>query len=78
LFDKFISLKEKSCLRVVLNKRNIEYHYTNEFAPRRVISFEDSNKTEPMYFDSTEVYLIELTDDSGYLCLVATNNKNNI
>jgi len=72
LYDAFIALSSKSCDKAILSKENIEYHYTDKNVPRIVIN---SFKTEPLYKNPIVIYLIELSDNSGYLLVVITEEE---
>lgn len=76
LYDEFAALKAKSCCKVHLNKNNIAFHTANGRAPHRIISSKKLNKTEPLYKNPVEVYLIELTNNAGFLCFIRESNRN--
>lgn len=76
LFDIFAGLKARSYYKIILSDYNIEFHYTNKYAPYRSVEKENKYIRQPLYRNPAEVYLIELSNDSGYLCLVVADNKN--
>lgn len=77
LFDSFKALSIQSCVFAILNKESINYHYTDEFAPK-CSQPPDYEKREPLYINPNVVYMIELTCNAGYLCLVETDSQHRL
>ena len=77
LFDAFKALSIQHCHCATLDKEHIHHHCTSERAPRRLLP-PDYKKTEPMYLDPVEVYIIELTDSAGFLCMVNTEAQHRL
>ena len=69
LFDGFRALSIENYCHTVLREENINYHYENEYAPKRG----DGIKTEPLYINPKEAYMIRLTDSTGFLWMVNTD-----
>jgi hypothetical protein len=76
LFDIFKSLSIQNCSVATLSKESVEYLYTNEFAPKR--AFAPNYINEPYYIDPIEIFLIELTYNAGYLCMVNTVSQHRL
>lgn len=55
--------------KCVLTQEQINYHIENEYAPKRVFH-NDCNRIEPLFIDPKAIYLIELSNNSGNLCMV--------
>lgn len=73
LLDSFRSIAIAKIQKCILTQEQIYYHMENEHAPKR-LSLNDYNQTKPLFADPEAIYLIELSDDSGYLCLVESHN----
>ena len=67
-----MSLSIRHCQIASLNEESLVYHSTNEFAPRKSLP-SDYSKIEQLYINPTEVYLIELSDNAGFVFMVNTN-----
>jgi len=72
LFDSFLDLSIQQCFSISLSKENIDYHYTNEFAPRRATTPELIYG--PLYVNPVDAYVFELTQNAGYIFLVNTSS----
>jgi len=78
LFDVFKALSIQSCFVAALSPENIKYHYTNKYGtPKRALP-PDYKKTEPLYIEPIEVFMIELTNDAGFLCMVNTDTQHRL
>lgn len=53
----------------VLTQEQINYYIQNEYVPKRALR-NDYNRIEPLFIDPKAIYLIELSNNSGYLCMV--------
>jgi len=72
LYDTFMSLSIRHCQIASLNEESLVYHSTNKFAPKK--SFPpDHSKIEQLYINPTEIYLIELSDNAGFVFMVNTD-----
>ena len=69
LLDNFRSITISKIQKCVLTQEQINYHIENEYAPKRVLH-NDCNRIEPLFIDPKAIYLIELSNNSGYLCMV--------
>jgi hypothetical protein len=69
LLDNFRSINITKIQKCVLTQEQINYHIENEYAPKRVLH-NDCNRIEPLFIDPKAIYLIELSKNSGYLCMV--------
>ena len=74
LFDNFKKLAINQCFFAEVGEKNILYHYTNKYAPTRSRP-PDYKKSEPLYINPVEIFLIELTFNAGYLCMVNTDSQ---
>lgn len=73
LLDNFRSINITKIQKCVLTQEQINYHIKNEYAPKRVLH-NDCNRIEPLFIDPKAIYLIELSNNSGYLCIVEGND----
>jgi hypothetical protein len=73
LLDNFRSINILKIQKCVLTQEQIKYHIENEYAPKRVLH-NDCNRVEPLFIDPKAIYLIELSNNSGYLCMVEGND----
>lgn len=69
LLDNFRSINISKIQKCILTQEQINYHIENEYAPKRVLH-NDCNRIEPLFIDPKAIYLIELSNNSGYLCMV--------
>jgi hypothetical protein len=69
LLDSFRSINITNIQKCVLTQEQINYHHENEYTPKRVLP-NDCNRMEPLFTDPQAIYLIELSNNSGYLCMV--------
>jgi hypothetical protein len=74
LLDNFRSINILKIQKCVLTQEQINYHTENEYAPKRVL-YNNCNRIEPLFIDSKAIYLIELSNNSGYLCMVEGYNS---
>lgn len=77
LFYKFYSIEITKISRCALTFNHIDYHYNNSKAPKHLLP-PDYIQTEPCLINPKTIYLIELTENAGYLCMVELYNKNNL
>lgn len=69
LLDSFRSINISKIQKCVLTQEQINYHNENEFAPKRVL-YNACKRIEPLFIDPKAIYMIELSNNSGYLCMV--------
>lgn len=72
LLDNFRSINISKIQKCVLTQEQKNFHIVNEYAPKRV-SHNDCNRIEPLFIDPKAIYLIELSNSLGYLCMVEAN-----
>lgn len=77
LFYKFYSIEIANIRKCALTFNHINYHYNNTKAPKHLLP-PDYIPTEPCFINPKNLYLIELTENAGYLCMVELYNKNNL
>lgn len=73
LLDNFRSINISKIQKCVLTQAHIKYHYENEYATKRV-PHNNSNQIEPLFLDPKAIYLIELSNNAGYLCMIEGYN----
>lgn len=73
LLDDFRSIHISTIQKCVLTQEQINYHIHNKYAPKRTL-YKDCNRIEPLFDKPKAIYLIELSNDSGYLCMVECYN----
>lgn len=69
LLDNFRSINISKIQKCILTQEQMNYHIENEYAPKRVLH-NDCNRIEPLFIDPKAIYLIELSNNAGYLCIV--------
>ena len=75
LLDDFRSINISKIQKCVLTQEQINYHMENEYTNKRVLN-NDSNQIEPLFIGPKAIYLLELSNNSGYLCMVEGNETN--
>ena len=75
LFDEFKKLLIQRCWVSTLSEENIRYHHTDS---RAWLLSPDFEKKEPLYVDPVEVFIIELTGNAGFLCMVNTTSQHRL
>lgn len=73
LLDNFRSIEILNIKKCILTQEQINYHMENELAKKRVLD-NDANRIIPLFTDPKSVYLLELSNHSGYLCMVEACN----
>ena len=73
LLDNFRSINISKIQKCDLTQEHINYHIENEYAPKRAI-YNNCNQMKPLFIDPSAIYLIELSKNSGYLCMVEGYN----
>ena len=68
LFDTFKALAIRQCHVAALQENHIHHHYTSKYAPKRGLP-PDLQTLEPLYLNPREVYVIELAQQAGFICL---------
>ena len=74
LFDAFKALTIQQCHVATLQEDNIHHHYTSKYAPKRGLP-PDFETLEPLYINPIEAYMIELTQQAGFICLINTETQ---
>ncbi len=69
LLDNFRSINISKIHKCALSQEQIDYHIESEFAPKRILH-NDCNQIEPLFIQPKEIYMIELSNNSGYLCMI--------
>jgi len=69
LLDNFRSITISKIQKCVLTQEQINYHTEYEYASKRLLN-KGCNRIEPLFIDPKAIYLIELSNNSGYLCIV--------
>jgi len=62
---------------VRLRDKSVEFHYTSELAPKRLLP-PNYSEIEPLYINPTELYLFELSNDAGYIFMVNTDTQHRL
>lgn len=74
LFDKFRSIKINNRYECVLTLEHTDFHTNNKNAPKRLLP-PDYTQNEPLYINPKVIYLLELSENSGYLCMIKLVDK---
>jgi hypothetical protein len=69
LLNNFRSINISKIEKCVLTQEQINYHIESEYATKRVMH-NGSNRIEPLFINPKALYLIELSNNLGYLCMV--------
>ncbi|MFT4146559.1 MAG: hypothetical protein QM644_19120, partial [Mobilitalea sp.] len=73
LLDNFRSIDISKIQKCVLTQEQINSSIENEYAPKRVLH-NDCNQMEPLFINPKSIYLIELSNNLGYLCMIECND----
>ena len=73
LLDNFRSIKISKMEKCVLTQEQINYHNENEYAPKRILH-NDFNQMEPLFKKPKTIYLVELSNNLGCLCMIEGND----
>ncbi len=69
LLDNFRTINISKIHRCTLSQDQINYPMENEYASKRVLH-NNFNQTEPLFIQPKAVYIIELSNKLGYLCMI--------
>ena len=77
IFDEFKKLSIQQCQFAVLSKANIKYHHSEKSTYKRY-RVPNEHGAEPLFDNPNKVFVIQLSDDMGYLCMVNTDSKHRL
>ncbi len=69
LLDNFRSIEIIKIQKSDLTQDQINHYMENEYAPKSII-LSDCNGTKPLFTNPKAIYLVELFNDLGYLCMI--------